>query len=74
MSDVLAIALSLLGLAAAALGIEAAWRAPRCGSCGVISEALPTELVETLPVVLEIAYRCAQCGAIVSRRRVGEWD
>jgi hypothetical protein len=74
MTDALAIGLSLVGLAAAALGIVAAWRAPRCAPCGVISEALPAELVATLPAVLEITYRCPQCGAIVGRRRVGEWD
>jgi hypothetical protein len=74
MTEVLAIVLSLLGLAAAALGIEAACRAPRCGLCGVASEALPTELVHTLPAVLEIVYRCPRCGTVVSRRRFGEWD
>ena len=74
MTEVLVIALCLVGLTAAALGLQAAWRAPRCGVCHAVSEALPTQRVETLPAVLEVAYRCPRCETIVSRRRFGEWD
>lgn len=73
-AELLVVVLSLLVLAAAALGLEAAWRAPRCRSCDVTSEALPGELIHTVPAVLEVVYRCPRCGRVVGRRRFGDWD
>jgi hypothetical protein len=73
-TDLLVGALFLLGLAAAALGLEAAWRAPRCLPCDVTTEALPSALIHTMPAVLEVVYRCPRCRRVVSRRRFGDWD
>jgi len=73
-AELLVTALSLLILAVAALAFEAAWQAPRCLPCDVTSEALPTALIHTVPAVLEVVYRCPQCGRVVSRRRFGDWD
>ena len=73
-AEILVIALSLLVLAAAALGLAAAWRPPRCVACDVTSEALPTALIHTLPAVLEVVYRCPRCQRVVSRRRFGDWE
>jgi uncharacterized protein with PIN domain len=73
-AELLVTALSLLVLAVAAVAIEAAWRPPRCRPCDVPSEALPTELIHTVPAVIEVVYRCPRCERVVSRRRFGDWD
>ncbi|MGH7398082.1 MAG: hypothetical protein ACRELW_11145 [Candidatus Rokuibacteriota bacterium] len=73
-ADALWAALSLLILAGAALGLEAAWRAPRCEACGVASEEAPAAVIHTIPAVFEIVYRCPRCRQVVSRRRLPAWD
>jgi hypothetical protein len=73
-AELLVVALSLLVLVVAGLALEVLWRAPRCRACGVTSEALPTALIHTVPVVLEVAHRCPRCGLVVSRRRFGDWE
>jgi hypothetical protein len=73
-AELLVTALSLLVLAVAALALEAAWRPPRCLPCDVPAEALPTELIQAVPAVLEVVYRCPRCERVVSRRRFGDWD
>jgi hypothetical protein len=65
---------SLLVLGIAALALRVMFRPPRCSLCAVRGEALPASVIESRPVVLEIAHHCPRCWQVVSRRRFGDWD